>query len=183
MHNFFNKYYCFIDKYQSELIEVLPKNTTIIFRDYKNSYNLQILIKLKNICKKKNFYFFLSNNVKLAIKLNLNGAYIPSFNKDFTYNSFNLKKNFKLIGSAHNLKEIRIKEKQNVSSIFLSPLFKTMKYRNYLGIYKFLKLTTFTKKDIVALGGVNIKNLNKIKMMNISKIASISLFKNLLDHD
>jgi len=58
-----------------------------------------------------------------------------------------------------------------------------MKYRNYLGIYKFLKLTTLTKKDIVALGGINIKNLNKIKMMNISKIASISMFKNLLDHD
>ena len=52
----------------------------------------------------------LSNNIKLSIKLDLDGAYIPAFNKDYHHLSYFLKKNFILIGSAHNLKEFRIKE-------------------------------------------------------------------------
>ena len=122
----------------------------------------------------------MSNDIKLAIKLNLDGAYIPSFNKDLTHNCFQLKKKFNLLGSAHNLKEIRIKEVQNVKCIFISPLFRTTKYKNFLGIYRFLKLTKFTKKDIVSLGGINKNNLKQIKLLNINNIASISMFQNLI---
>jgi len=163
------KYYCFIEKYQSELINILPKNSTIIYRNYQNPSDLSTIIKLKEICKKK--------------KLNLDGAYIPSFNKNLTHNSFQLKRKFKLIGSAHNLKEIRIKENQNVMCIFLSPLFKTSKYENFLGIYRFLKLTKCTKKDIVSLGGINKNNLKQLKLLAIKNIASISMFQNLLHQD
>jgi len=177
------KYYCFIDKYQSELINILPKNSTIIYRNYQNPSDLSTIIKLKEICKNKKINFILSNNIKLAIKLNLDGAYIPSFNKNLTHNSFQLKRKFKLIGSAHNLKEIRIKENQNVMCIFLSPLFKTSKYENFLGIYRFLKLTKCTKKDIVSLGGINKNNLKQLKLLTIKNIASISMFQNLLHQD
>ena len=176
----FNKYYCFIEKYQSELIDILPKNSTIIYRNYQNPSDLSTIIKLKKICKKKKLNFILSNNIKLAIKLNLDGAYIPSFNKNLSHNCFQLKKKFNLIGSAHNLKEIRIKEKQNVKYIFISPLFKTSKYKNFLGIYRFLKLTKFTKKDIVSLGGINKNNLKQLTLLNLNNIASISMFQNLL---
>ena len=85
---------------------------------------------LEVIDKKKGFKFILANNIKLAIYLNLDGAYIPSFNKSFSHLAYNLKKKFLIIGSAHNLKEIKIKEKQGVSKIFLSPLFKIKKRKN-----------------------------------------------------
>ena len=66
--------------------------------------------------------FFLANNLRLAKSLSLDGAYIPSFNKDLVpLNQKN--KSFLIIGSAHNLKEIIQKKKQNVDFIFLSPLF------------------------------------------------------------
>ena len=135
------------------------------------------------MCKKKNINFFLSNNVKLAIKLDLDGAYIPAFNKSFSHNSYNLKKNFKLIGSAHNLNEIKIKEKQNVSSIFLSSIFKNNKNMKFLGIYKFLNLMKLTKKEIVCLGGINEKNIKKIKLIKVNNIASISMFEKLLKNN
>ena len=125
----------------------------------------------------------MSNNIKLAIKLDLDGAYIPAFNKSFLHNSFNLKKNFKLIGSAHNLSEIRIKEKQKVSSIFISSIFKNNKSNKFLGIYKFLNLMKLTKKDIVSLGGINKNNIKKIKLLKINNIASISMFQKLLKND
>ena len=132
---------------------------------------------------KKKISFFLSNNIKLAIKLNLDGAYIPAFNTSFSHNSYSFKKKFKLIGSAHNLEEIRIKEKQNVSSIFLSSIFKNNKYKKFLGIYKFLKLMKLTKKDIVCLGGINEKNIKQVKLIGLNNIASISMFQKLLKNN
>ena len=108
--------------------------------------------------------------------MNLDGAYIPSFNKNLYFNSFSLKKNFKLLGSAHTLKEIKIKEKQNIEYIFLSSLFKNNKNKISLGIYRFINLKNLTKKNVVALGGIKKTNFNIIKKINISSIASISLF-------
>ncbi len=135
------------------------------------------------MCKKKNIDFFLSNNVKLAIKLNLDGAYIPAFNKSFSHNSYNFKKKFKLVGSAHDLNEIRIKEKQNVSSIFLSSIFRNNKNKKFLGIYKFLNLMKLTKKDIICLGGINKKNIKKINLIKVNNFASISMFQKLLKNN
>ena len=81
-----------------------------------------------------------------------------------------------IIGSAHNIKEIRIKEKQKVSQIFISSIFK--KEKNYLGFYKFKILTNMTKKKIIALGGINLTNLKRLKILNISGFAAIGLYKN-----
>ena len=85
------------------------------------------------------------------------------------------KKNFTIIGSAHNLKEIRSKESQNVEKIFVSSLFK--KNKNFLGIYKFKLLRNLTKKNIVALGGISKKNLKKLKILNQFEFAGISFFE------
>jgi len=117
----------------------------------------------------------LSNNIKLAINLNLDGAYIPSFNKDYDHLSFSYKTSFKLIGSAHNLKEIRNKELQKVEKIFLSSLFK--KNKNYLGINKFKLLSKLTMKKVVTLGGVSKKNINKLSLLDNFEFAGISFFE------
>ena len=89
--------------------------------------------------------------------------------------SYKLKKKFEIIGSAHNLKEIKNKELQKVNKIFLSSLFK--KNKNYLGINKFKLLSNLTKKKVVALGGVSKKNIKLIKLLNSSEFAGISYFK------
>ena len=87
------------------------------------------------------------------MKLNLNGVYLPSFNEDFKHLGYNIKPNFIILGSAHNIREIRVKEAQNVNLIFISSLFK--KNNNYLGLYKFKNLTKMTKKKVIALGGIS----------------------------
>ena len=107
------KYY-FIDKFDTKNIDKQKINTGIIYRNYNEKNNLNTIVQLKKYCKKKGLKFFLSNNTKLAINLNLDGAYIPSFNKDLKHLSFSKKKKFLIIGSAHNNKEIRTKEKQKV---------------------------------------------------------------------
>ncbi len=131
-------------------------------------------MKIKKYCKKKKIKFFLANNFKLAIKLNLDGVYIPSFNKSIQHLAFSLKKKFIIIGSAHNIKEIKQKEIQNVDKIFISSLFK--KNKNYLGINKFRLISNYTKKKVVVLGGVSKNNLKKLKLLNASEFAGISYF-------
>ena len=173
------KKYYFINKFNTNNIDKQDKQTTIIFRNYSSKeINEDLIIEIKNYCKKKTLKFYLSNNIKLAIKLNLDGAYIPAFNKSFTHNSYSLKKNFKLIGSAHNLSEIRIKEKQNVSLIFISSIFKNNKSDKFLGIYKFFKLMCLTKKNVICLGGINKENVKKIDLLSIGGFGSISMLEN-----
>ena len=154
----------------------MDNQTTIIYRNYSSeTVNKKLILKIKNYCKKKGIKFYLSNNIQIAIKLNLDGAYIPSFNKNTKHLAYSLKKNFRIIGSAHNLREIRTKETQKVDKIFLSSLFK--KNKNYLGINKFKLLSQLTQKEVVVLGGISKKNLKKLKILNQSKFAGISFFE------
>ena len=132
-------------------------------------------MKLKEFCKKRGYKFFLSNNVKLAMNLNLNGVYLPSFNKSYHHLFFNFKKKFEIIGSAHSFKEIKIKEMQGVNTIFLSSLFKINK--NYLGLNKFKLLSKFTKKKIIALGGISAQNIKKLNLTDVAGYSGITIFK------
>ena len=169
------KYY-FINKFETNNIDKLDNQTTIIYRNYSSeTVNEKLILKIKNYCKKKRIKFYLSNNIQIAIKLNLDGAYIPSFNKNTKHLAFSFKKNFKIVGSAHNLEEIRTKETQKVDKIFLSSLFK--KNKNYLGINKFKLLSQLTRKEVVVLGGISKKNLKKLKILKQSKFAGISFFE------
>ena len=168
--------YHFINKFDTNNIDKQDKQTIIIFRNYSSkSQNEELIMKIKKYCRKKSLKFYLSNNIRLAIKYDLDGAYIPSFNKNFKHLAYSLKKKFKIIGSAHNLNEIRNKELQNVEKIFVSSLFK--RNNNFLGIYKFKLLAKLTKKKIVALGGISQKNKRKLALLNQSDFAGISFFE------
>ena len=165
MHNKFpNKYY-FINKFDTNDIVKQDTNTAFIYRNYNSKNNLSTIIMIRNFCKKKKYKFFLSNNISLAIKLNLDGAYIPSFNKDKKHLSFSFKKNFLIVGSAHIIMKSKLKKSQNVKILFLSSLFK--KNKNYLGINKFKLLSNLTNKKIIALGGISSKNLKKLKITKL----------------
>ena len=176
MHGYFSLKYYFIKDFDTKNIKKQDKQTVIIFRNYssKKIDEFQIL-KIRNYCRKSRRIFILSNNIKLAIKLDLNGVYIPSFNKSTKHLSYSLKKNFQILGSAHNLKEIKIKEKQKVNKIFISSLFK--KNKNFLGINKFKLLSKLTEKEVIALGGVSKKNIRLLKLINSFSFAGISNFE------
>ena len=122
------KKYYFINKFDANNIDKQDKQTIIIYRNYSvKKLDQNLILKIKKYCRKKSIKFYLSNNIKLAMKLDLDGAYIPAFNKNFKHLAYSFKKKFKIVGSAHNINEIRTKEIQNVNKIFLSSLFKKNK--------------------------------------------------------
>ncbi len=176
MHNILITKYYFINKFDTNNIGKQDKQTIIIYRNYLSAkIDETLIIKIKKFCKKRQKKFYLSNNVKLALKLNLDGAYIPSFNKTLNHLNYSYNKNFEIIGSAHNLKEIRSKELQNVKKIFISSIFK--KNKNYLGINKFRILKKHTNHEVIALGGISKNNIKKLNLVNNLDFAGISYFE------
>lgn len=179
MHNkILPNIYHFIDNLDRESILNYNKDICIIYRNYNSKINVEKILNFKKICKKLRIKFLISNEIELAFKLKLDGVYLPSFNKKLSHKKFHYFKNFLIIGSAHSIKEIRIKEKQNVQQIFLSPLFKTNKSNNFLGINRFNNLSIFTKKPLIALGGINKSNIKLLKLTKGEGFAGISYFKN-----
>ena len=175
MHNFLPKQYYFIDQFDKKNIDKLKLNTGIIYRNYTKKLDKNLILELKYYCKKRKLKFFISNNFKVAHQLKLDGAYIPSFNTNFRHLNYQLRKNFIVLGSAHNIREIKIKELQKINLIFLSSIFK--KNKNYLGMNKFGNLKKITKTEVIALGGVSKNNIKKLKLINCFGFAGITYFK------
>ena len=178
MHNYLPKYFTFIDKFNKEFLEKLSKKVAIIYRDNSNKIDLKIIQKLNFFCKTSKRKLFIANNIKLAKILDCDGVYISAYNKKLLRYDIGRKKKFRVIGSAHSLDEILIKEKQGVDLIFLSPLFYNKKNNRSLGISKFNLLSYKSRIKIIALGGINNTNIKKLKMIKNFGFAAISFFRN-----
>ena len=168
--------YYYIDKFNRDEISKLNKSINIIYRNYSSSFNAKEISQLVSFCKQQRRKVYISNNLKLALKFNFDGVYIPSFNTISNYKNIP-KKNFEIIGSAHNVKEIIRKEHQGCTKIFLCPIFRTNKDRNFLGTTKFNLIKLFANKDVISLGGINEKNIKKINLCSVVGVAGISWIK------
>ena len=171
-----NVYY-FIDKFDRDEILKLDKKINIIFRNYKIKNIDSEIKKIKNLCKSTNRKIFVAGNLKIALKYRLNGLYIPAFHIKQNYANLNLTKDFKIIGSAHNIKEVKIKEKQGCTNIFISPIFHNPKNNFFLGIIKFNLINLFSNVKTIALGGINQNNIKLLRSTKVEGYASITWIK------
>ena len=174
------KFYFFIDT----LDEIIKKNIknfkklSFIYKsDSINDINHANIKTIKNFCKKNKIPFFISDNFNLAKKYGADGIFLSSSYKKI--GNIILKKNFKIIGSAHNQLEYSLKNKQSCEIIMLSPLFYNKKYsqNKILNVCKFNLLSMGWDKKICALGGISLNNLKKLNMTRCSAVAFISLMK------
>ena len=180
MFAFKKKYFLIIESIKDLNLRNIKihKKFNIIYRNFKKLENIDDIKKFRKQCKLKQIKFFIANNTKLAITLNADGLYVSAFNKDLK--SLHYKKsNFSIIGSAHNMKEIKLKILQGCNHILLSKLFK-VDYDDkapHLGIIKFNIFCNKMSKNLVALGGIKIEKLNHLKHINCKSIAILSELK------
>ena len=172
-------YYFIIESIRDINLKEIKKSSriNIVYRS-KNIENIEKLAKFRKSCRIKNIKFIVSNNIKLMIQLKADGLYISANNKSL--NTIKYKhSNYKIIGGAHNIKEINLKKKQGCTEIFFSRLFTT-KYQDkkgFMGIIKFNILKNTRKENLIPLGGINLKNLNKLNIVKCNSIAVSSLIK------
>ncbi len=176
MHKNLPDHFVFLDKYHSSIFKNNKTNIGIIYRNYRSKKRVVELIKISNACKKTKFKLYVSNSLKLALKVKADGIYIPSFNKTQRFNNLE-KKNLTIIGSAHSQKEIKEKIRQKCSAIFLAPIFFVKKRKKFLDIYKFNMLSRANNIKFFALGGINKNKISELKLLNIKGFGAISLFK------
>ena len=150
----------------------------IIYRFGNLTEKVGDLLIYRNLCKIKRIGFYISNNTSLMSSLKADGLYVSAFNKSLKI--LQLKNTiYKVIGSAHNLKELDVKIKQGCSTIFFSRIFKTH-YKNKKGCHGLIKfnLINHNCRDVlIPLGGINKKNSNKIKHVKTEGIALSSQIK------
>ena len=176
MHKYLPNLFVFLDQYNSQIFENNNTNLGVIYRNYNDPKREIKLIKIAKACKKKRYQLFVSNNIKLALKVRADGIYIPSFNR--TKKFFNLeKKNLTILGSAHNQKELQEKISQKCRAIFLSPIFYVEKSINFLNVYKFNSLSRSNKVNILALGGITEHNVHKLRLLHTKGFGGIGIFK------
>jgi len=91
MHNY-SKIYYFIDDFNRGEIQKLDKNISLIYRNYKDKFDIKLIKKIKDYCVFQKRRFYISNNLKIAKSLKLDGVYIPSYNKLANFKNLNSKK-------------------------------------------------------------------------------------------
>ena len=119
------KYYLFVENTRDlnfNLIKIRNK-FNIVYRNKKNSEKIRDLQIFRNNCKKKGINLFIANNTKLLSFLKADGLYISASNKNLLLNTFE-KAGYKIIGSAHNLKEVNLKIQQGCKTIIYSSVYK-----------------------------------------------------------
>ena len=100
MHNkILPNVYHFIDNLNIKNILGLNKNICIIYRNYNSKIDIKKLLLFRKTCKKLKIKFLISNEIELAFKLKLDGAYLPSFNKKYYLKNFKKLPTYKLISN------------------------------------------------------------------------------------
>ena len=175
------RYYCFIDDINNEIkINILKfRNISLIFKPKQKQLNSLNFIKIKNFCKKNNIKLYGYDNHKIVTQNKLRGLVISSNYKRQILNPY-FKDQFKIIGIAHNQIEYFNKYRQGCSVTMLSPLFFNKKFslNKILGPIKFRLITSNWKTDICALGGLNLNNSKKLKLIKLNAIGFYSMILN-----
>jgi len=176
MNKIFYKHYVFLEELNTLLKKNLLKfkNLNIIINIEQNDRkNLEKQNCIIQFAKKNKIPFMFKNSFQKCTKHNACGIFIDSKNKNITKPQL-LKKNFAVIGSAHNQLEYIQKLNQGCSMIMLSPIFYNPKFSHnkILNIIKFNLISKNWKIKIGALGGVMYKEKN-LKKVNLSKAMSI----------
>jgi thiamine-phosphate pyrophosphorylase len=176
MHNKPNIYY-FINSFNGNEIKNLNKKISLIYRNYDDKISLEVIRSIRDICIQQKRKFYISNNLKVAQNLNLDGVYVPSFNNLLNFENISVRKNFKIIGSAHNKIQLINKIKQGCIEVFISPIFLTKKSKFFLDISKFNLISNSSDLKIIALGGINSSNFYKLRMAKCYGFAAIEWIK------
>ena len=161
------------------LIRVFKENKVSFFqlrlkdKNFKNKFIIGK--KIKKICKTFNVKFIINDDVFLAKKLNADGCHLGQNDMNIL-DARNLIGN-KIIGiTCHNsirLAKVAIKNKADYLAFGAFNLSKTKKIKYKAGVDILKKARKITKIPIVAIGGINSNNYQKL-LLNKANFLAIS---------
>jgi thiamine-phosphate pyrophosphorylase len=178
----------FTDRHQvsdlKKIIENLPKNSAVIFREYdlRICEREKMALKLLDIARLNRIKFFVGKDFHLAKKISADGVHFS----DFDQIPFGLIKNsnLKLSYVCHSFRSFLKAQKIRPNMVFISPIFPTKTHQKTifgtrsLGIKFLAKIIAKNPNNlaIYALGGVNSQNILSLKKLGLSGFGAINHF-------
>ena len=162
-----------------DLIQIFKENKVSFFQlRLKNEVFKKKLIigkKIKKICKNFNVKFLVNDDVLLARKLNADGCHLGQ--KDMNILDARKIIGNKIIGvTCHNsirLAKVAIRNKADYLAFGAFYLSKTKKVKYIASVSTLKKARRITNKPIVAIGGINSNNYQKL-LLNKANFLAIS---------
>ena len=154
-----------------KLTKSLPTKSGVVIRHYNSKNKETIIRNILNIKKRKNLTVLISG--KYRRNLNVDGNHLPKW-----LNCNN--KIHKMVSiSVHTGRDIRKSINVKADLVFISSVFPSSSHKSkqHLGIIKLGLLARLFKKDVIALGGINNKNIARLRSLPISGCAGIDVFK------
>ncbi len=165
--------------FYSDLTQIFKKNKVSFFqlRLKKNVFKKKLIIgkKIKKICKNFNVKFLINDDVLLAKKLDADGCHLGQ--KDMDILDARKIIGNKIIGvTCHNsirLAKVAIQNKADYLAFGAFYLSKTKKVKYIASVSTLKKARRITNKPIVAIGGINSNNYQKL-LLNKANFLAIS---------
>ena len=165
--------------FYSDLIKIFKTNKVSFFqlRLKKKSFNQKLIIggKIKKICKNFNVKFLINDDVFLAKKLKADGCHLGQ--KDMNILDARKIIGNKIIGvTCHNsirLAKVAICNNADYLAFGAFNLSKTKKVKFKASVNTLKKAKKITNKPIVAIGGINPNNYQKL-LLNKANFLAIS---------
>ena len=163
--------------FYSDLIKLFKTNKIGFFqlRLKKKSYNKKLIIgkKIKKICKSFNVKFLINDDVFLTKKLKADGCHLGQ--KDMSVLEARKLIGNKIIGvTCHNsikLAKVAIRNNADYLAFGAFNLSKTKKVKYRASVNTLKKAKRITNKPIIAIGGINPNNYQKLLLNNANFLA------------
>ena len=155
-----------------QIAKSLPFKAGIVIRHYESKNKDSIIKNILNIKKRKDLTILIAGKYRRI--LSMDGNHLPQW---VNYNN----KEHKMVSiSVHTAKDIRKSINVKADLVFISPVFPSSshKSKHHLGVIKLGLLARLFKKDVIALGGINNKNIARLRSLPISGCAGIDVFLN-----
>ena len=150
------------------------------YRDKINTISQKIINakKIKHICEKYNVLFIVNDSADLAKEVDSDGVHIGQNDDTVEYCKKTLS-NEKIIGTSNNnMEEIYQSIKANVDYLAIGKVFETStmgkKDRNIVGLELIANAKKITDIPVVAIGGINKNNANKVIKSGADSICVVS---------
>jgi thiamine-phosphate pyrophosphorylase len=132
--------------------------------------------KIQRITKKKDAIFIINDRVDIAIAIDADGVHLGQEDLPVKAARKILGKD-KIIGfSTHSFFQARLAQDYPVDYISVGPVFKspTKPELKPIGIEMLRRITKMSRKDVVAIGGINLYNLEDVLSSGVNSVAMVS---------
>ena len=152
-----------------KLTKSLPIKSGVVIRHYKSKNKENIIRDILNIKKRKTLTVLIAGKYKR--KLGVDGNHLPQWINNNKINQITSI-------SVHSGIDVRKSLNVKANLVFISPVFPTSSHvsKQHLGTIKLGLLARLFKKDIIALGGINNKNIARLRSLPIAGCAGIDVF-------